>query len=514
MGTAIFVLASLGIPHPPSSDAPRHAEWYYAAAVGVLALLAPPLIRRRGDLFPRRQAQAPNAISLLEASISGFSARLIHAAPDDLDAEIESTLGAIGRLMHVDHSLAILLADDGTHISHVYEWCAPGLVRKGADLVGLTVAPFQWSIAQLSRLEPLQVPDVAALAREAAPEQAHWLARSIRSVLGLPMADGSAIMGLLAVNMESTTRTWSADEVRQFRVIAEILTNVLARRRIECALRSSESRLKIILDTVQTGIITVEAETHRIVDANPAALQMIGAPRDRVLGAVCHQFICPAEYGHCPICDLGQSIDNSERVLLTADGQRLPVIKTVARVTLDGRLNLVESFVNISDRKKTEDELTYLSTHDALTGLYNRLHFEQVKLQLQGSVQFPISIVMADVDGLKHTNDNQGHGAGDRLLQNAARILKAGFRAGDIVARIGGDEFAILLPHSNSYVAEQALSRVRTCLLAHNADQDDYLSLSFGVATATADTSLAEALKRADQRMYEEKLAKARLRGA
>ncbi len=119
--------------------------------------------------------------------------------------------------------------------------------------------------------------------------------------------------------------------------------------------------LRTIMDSIPSGVVVIDAETRRIVDANPAALKMIGAARDNVIGVICHQFICPAAQDQCPICDLGQSVDNSERVLLTVQGNVIPIIKNVVTITLEARRYLIESFVDISYQKQTEDELRMLS---------------------------------------------------------------------------------------------------------------------------------------------------------
>ncbi|HEY6873040.1 MAG TPA: PAS domain S-box protein [Geobacteraceae bacterium] len=127
--------------------------------------------------------------------------------------------------------------------------------------------------------------------------------------------------------------------------------------RIEGMLEESQLYLATILATVQVGILVIDAETHAIVDANPKAVEMIGAPRETIIGSVCHKFICPAETGMCPITDMGQRIDNAERTLLTAAGARIPIIKTVAAIMLHGRHHLVESFLDNSDRKRAEQSL-------------------------------------------------------------------------------------------------------------------------------------------------------------
>jgi PAS domain S-box-containing protein len=127
-------------------------------------------------------------------------------------------------------------------------------------------------------------------------------------------------------------------------------------RKAEEALRENEVRLKVVLDTIQAGIVVIDPENHTIVGVNAAAGKMFGAPREQILGSVCHEYICPAEEGQCPITDLGQDLDNAERELLTAEGRRVPILKTVVSVTLAGREHLLESFLDITERKRAEEE--------------------------------------------------------------------------------------------------------------------------------------------------------------
>ncbi len=140
-------------------------------------------------------------------------------------------------------------------------------------------------------------------------------------------------------------------------VAVAMIRDVTGRKEDEARLRQSEQRLQTILNTVQAGIVIVDAETHEIVEANPAALRMIEVPKEEVVGRTCHKFICPAEVGCCPVTDLGQSIENKEHVLLTAKGAKLPVLKTVTPLMLDGHEFLIDSFVDISDRKRGEEQL-------------------------------------------------------------------------------------------------------------------------------------------------------------
>jgi len=146
------------------------------------------------------------------------------------------------------------------------------------------------------------------------------------------------------------------DQGRLTRLI-HTLHDITERKEAEEALRESEEYLKILLDSIHTGILVIDPETHTIVDANLSALQMIGTPRNELLGRVCHEHICPAEKGKCPITDLHQTLDCSERVLIKANGERIPILKSAVPVIRKGRRYLIESFTDITERKKAEEEL-------------------------------------------------------------------------------------------------------------------------------------------------------------
>ena len=120
-------------------------------------------------------------------------------------------------------------------------------------------------------------------------------------------------------------------------------------------------RFETIWHHVECGIAIVDAATREILDINPVAARMFGDAKEKIVGKQCHKFICPAEVHACPILDKGQVVDRSERKFVKADGETLPIIKSVAKIQYNGRLALLESFTDISNVKQAEEKLRLLS---------------------------------------------------------------------------------------------------------------------------------------------------------
>ena len=173
----------------------------------------------------------------------------------------------------------------------------------------------------------------------------------------------------------------------------------------------------------------------------------------------------------------------------------------------NGQLVLVGVIRDISERMELQKQLEYFSMHDQMTGLYNRTYFEEEIRRLSKTRDYPITMIAADLNGLKLINDSMGHDYGDRLLRAAADVLSDSLRGSDVLARVGGDEFCAILLNTDEKIARKVLDRIRSCVRQFCENNHDlHLSLSLGSATAPDESiSFTELFKRADDAMYNDK---------
>ena len=158
---------------------------------------------------------------------------------------------------------------------------------------------------------------------------------------------------------------------------------------------------------------------------------------------------------------------------------------------------------DITARKKAEEYLRYLGTHDVMTGLYNRAFFDETLHRLENDRRDPISVIIIDLNNLKITNDRYGHQVGDQLIRRTGEVLKASLDDGYIAARIGGDEFILILPDTNAQTAAAIMERVESLVVMNNKFyREPELSFSLGTATSAPGLSLERVISQADHAMY------------
>ncbi|MDP3306403.1 MAG: diguanylate cyclase [Erysipelotrichaceae bacterium] len=276
----------------------------------------------------------------------------------------------------------------------------------------------------------------------------------------------------------------------------------------------SEEKLTTVLKSIGDGVITVD-KYGRIDFINPMASELLEISHNLNGEVFDEQFSFQSTITKQPVdspifhCLNHRKLFSSEQQLImtTKQGKTLEVESNASPLinvnTIEG---VVLVFRDVSSRLAKEREIEYLSYHDELTGLYNRRFFQEEIKRLDMPRNLPITLVMGDVNGLKVINDGFGHPIGDQLLHSAALAIKNSCRTDEIIARMGGDEFAILLPGVSEEEAEKVITRMKKSA-SESIIMGLPVSIAFGFATKKEPhESILKVLQAAEDRMYQNKI--------
>jgi diguanylate cyclase (GGDEF)-like protein/PAS domain S-box-containing protein len=301
------------------------------------------------------------------------------------------------------------------------------------------------------------------------------------------------------------------DEHNAVQYFDGVLVDITEQKQAEEAVRQSEELYHTLARNFPDGAVCVFDHELRFSLVEGTGLDASGLGKGTLEGRTLREVLPP---------ERAARIEPTLRAALSGGSTRLEVpvddrVYSIRALPLRDAAGTVWAGMavvqDITAQKQIEERLRFQSVHDALTGLFNRAFFEEHMAALIRGGRLPVSVMVCDVDGLKDVNDRLGHAAGDDLLRHGAEILRASFRPGDVAARIGGDEFGVLLPGAGEEAGAAVLSRLRGNQRAHGREHCDCgVRFSIGLATATTDLSLPEALRLADSRMYRDKFARAR----
>lgn len=276
------------------------------------------------------------------------------------------------------------------------------------------------------------------------------------------------------------------------------------------------NQIRSILDSTAEAIYGIDLEGN-CTFCNKSCIRLLGyESAGDLLGRNMHQLIhhsypdgTPMDLRECRIfqsINEGRGYDVDEEVFWRADGTPIEVeYHSYPQISKGITVGGVITFLDISERKKRDEWIKYLSLRDTLTALNNRNSFEKALQEMDTVKNLPLSVIFADINGLKMTNDIFGHNSGDRLLRKAAEILKESCREEDFIARVGGDEFVIIMPNTDAAGAEAVIKRIRRGF-EHAQVEAIKCSTSIGFDTKTTPAQSIEiTLSNAENAMYRDK---------
>jgi len=296
-----------------------------------------------------------------------------------------------------------------------------------------------------------------------------------------------------------------------------IVEDITQRKHMEKIIFEEKERLKTTLLSIGDGVISTDNHGN-VLFLNKVAEQLTGWAQEESFGRSLEEvFHTISEFTRekCEnpvfnVLETGNIIElANDTILISKDGTQRHIEDSAAPI-MDKNSNIngvVLVFRDVTEEKERQAKIQYLSFHDQLTGLNNRRFFEDELRRIDTTSNLPITLVMIDVNGLKLTNDAFGHLLGDKLLQRVAEILRKECRNEDIIARIGGDEFVILLPKTSSEEAERFLNRINAVITQEKINSMS-VSVSYGWETKReTEEDLSSIFKKAEDYMYRRKLS-------
>ena len=474
------------------------------------------------DVTRRNRAEAALQERLrFERLIAAISARFVNLSADRMDEAIQTALRSLRDFSGAASSFAYLFG--GADTDQTRAWYSGELLLAPSAAEALTSRPGGWAAEQLAQFGCLDLASTAgAPSPAAAPDPLRTAdfdlldAAGVRSLLLVPLLLGGACRGVLGCCNRQANAGWSEDSFALLQIAAEMFASALERRRAEQAVRASERRYRLLFERNLAGVFRNSA-AGRTLDCNDAYAKILGyAGRHECIGTAVDGLYLDRQQRDQVVRRLREegSVTNEEIALRRIDGATVWVLANLNWLDgRDGEPELIDgTVVDITQRKVAESRIVYQAYHDALTDLPNRLLFHDRLTQALAQARrhgHGLAVLFMDLDQFKLVNDTLGHSAGDRLLQQLAERLSRAVRAEDTVARVGGDEFTILLPHiaqpdDAARVAQNILAAV--ALPVEIEDQRIFLTTSIGISIFPADGYDAEGLlTSADIAMYRAK---------
>jgi len=292
--------------------------------------------------------------------------------------------------------------------------------------------------------------------------------------------------------------------------------NITGIKELEALLREERSLFKTTLHSIGDGVVSTDVNGNVNIMNGVAenltgwsAAEAKGKPFGEVFNIINEFTRRHAENPVEKALKEDKIIElENHTLLIQKSGDEIPIEDSAAPIRDEKSRckGVVVVFRDCTEKKEKQEKIEFLSYHDQLTGLYNRHFFEAELKRLDTDRNLPFAIAMIDVNGLKLTNDAFGHEAGDQLLQRVAQVLKTECRTDDIISRVGGDEFVVLLPKTSHWEAELIMKRIYDSIDRQKLD-NIIVSVSIGWDTKEKpDQDIKEVFAKAEDFMYRKKI--------
>jgi diguanylate cyclase (GGDEF)-like protein/PAS domain S-box-containing protein len=340
-----------------------------------------------------------------------------------------------------------------------------------------------------------------------------------------------SLADFVALAFEAAERTAVEDELRRHRqeleatvaartaeltkTNADLEREIAERLRVEARLLHSEANLRHLFEVSPVTLVLTRIGDQKVVLANKRSMELFEVREDEVVGQNAPDFyVDPGDRARlvARVREDGR-VHGFEAMLKTKSGREFPALLSAQPLVFEGEPALLVSAVDISTQKAIESQLRILATRDALTDCLNRRHFlETASAEIERAIRYkhPVSVAMLDADRFKDINDTFGHEVGDQALRGIADACRGTLRKTDVLGRLGGEEFAILLVETGLGEAESVIGRVVSAIAAVAIERNGArvpVGVSGGVAERQENERLAPLLRRADEAMYRAKQA-------
>lgn len=392
---------------------------------------------------------------------------------------------------------------------------ASGEIRKYLrDSFGSEVEELTWNMDlvtfdDIQRGSLVSIRDVAELTGESVPrDRAAQITRDLQlgEIFAIALAAEGRMLGIMGFAMPTGVPLENSTMVEAY---SHVVSGTLRMREMERALRASEEQYRSLAEAAGDGILIVR---EKIVEyTNERFASMVKRPANQIVGssftAYFHHDMVPEMLSHNSRRLAGEDLEPlSETTVVDSEGREIPVEVNVRTFDYQGERAVLAVIRDITERKRVEQSLKYVNLHDQLTGLYNRAYFEDSLRRLNVPRQLPLGVIVGDVNGLKIINDGFGTEAGNGVLRSIAQTLKENCRAEDIVARIGSDEFGVLLPETDETDTQRITDRIRN-EIAKTQLEPIPVTVSLGWATKDdPEEDIEAAMSQAEEAMYRDKM--------